>query len=59
VIYDVFFISYAQMAGQIIRERGVFGLYRGFSATLLRDVPSVGFYFGMFYDPFDVIYDVF
>ncbi len=32
----------------ILKELGVFGVYRGFSATLLRDVPFCGIFFALY-----------
>lgn len=35
-------------ARQTIRSQGILGLYRGFNATFLRDVPSFAAYFAMY-----------
>lgn len=37
--------SILSIAREIVREKGVFGLWRGTSATLLRNVPGVALYF--------------
>lgn len=41
-------LSATQIALNLLREKGIFGLYRGISATLLRDVSFSAFYFPMF-----------
>ncbi|KAL7648737.1 UNVERIFIED_CONTAM: hypothetical protein RMT77_000644 [Armadillidium vulgare] len=35
-----------KLTGNIIRDEGVFGLYRGFQSTLLREMPGYFFFFG-------------
>lgn len=37
------------------QKRGLFGLYKGFSATFNRDVLSYGFYFSSFYKQRDYL----
>ncbi|KAF5397040.1 Mitochondrial glutamate carrier [Paragonimus heterotremus] len=41
-------ISATQIAIQLVRERGIFGLYRGMAATFLRDVSFSMIYFPLF-----------
>ncbi|RWS27689.1 mitochondrial glutamate carrier 1-like protein [Leptotrombidium deliense] len=41
-------MSATRIAANLIRERGIFGLYRGISATLLRDVNFSVVYFPLF-----------
>ncbi|CAH8641252.1 unnamed protein product [Dicrocoelium dendriticum] len=41
-------LSATQLALQLIRERGIFGLYRGMGATFLRDVSFSMIYFPLF-----------
>ncbi|GFR47867.1 hypothetical protein Agub_g9676, partial [Astrephomene gubernaculifera] len=40
----------AALAAQVVRTEGVVGLYRGFTLTLVRDVPSFAMYFWLYHD---------
>ena len=37
--------NYRQEISKIIRKEGYFGLYRGYCAQFLREVPTMGIYF--------------
>ena len=37
------------LATKIVREEGIFGLYRGMRITVLRDAPAFGIYFGVYF----------
>ncbi len=41
-------MSATSLALQLLRERGVFGLYRGLNATFARDVTFSAIYFPLF-----------
>lgn len=41
-------ISATKIAVHLLKERGIFGLYRGLTATLLRDVTFSVIYFPLF-----------
>ncbi|EFJ46051.1 hypothetical protein VOLCADRAFT_32074, partial [Volvox carteri f. nagariensis] len=40
----------AALAAQVLRQDGVAGLYRGFTLTVVRDVPSYAMYFWLYHD---------
>ncbi|GIL90133.1 hypothetical protein Vretifemale_17806 [Volvox reticuliferus] len=40
----------AALAAQVLRQDGVAGLYRGFTLTVIRDVPSYAMYFWLYHD---------
>eukprot|EP00198_Chlamydomonas_reinhardtii_P009589 XP_001698926.1 carnitine/acylcarnitine translocase [Chlamydomonas reinhardtii] len=40
----------AALAAQVVRQDGVAGLYRGFTLTVVRDVPSYAMYFWLYHD---------
>lgn len=39
-------ISPFQLTGQILRQHGILGFYRGFTSTLMREMPGYFFFFG-------------
>ncbi|KAL6754543.1 mitochondrial carrier domain-containing protein [Haematococcus lacustris] len=43
------YLATGAMVRHIVRQEGVAGLFRGFTVTLLRDVPSFGVYFGSYH----------
>ena len=43
------FQSPLAFVAKIVRDEGVFGLYRGMKITILRDAPAFGLYFGVYF----------
>ncbi|KXZ55817.1 hypothetical protein GPECTOR_2g1368 [Gonium pectorale] len=44
------YLNPAGLAAQVLRQDGVAGLYRGFTLTVIRDVPSYAMYFWLYHD---------
>ena len=38
-----------EIVTKMVREEGIFSLYKGMGATLVRDLPAFGVYFGLYY----------
>lgn len=47
------FVTMKSITKNVIREKGIFGIYRGYAATLNRDLFAVGLYFWFFFSTKD------